>query len=206
MYDAVMRDVKEKTMSPIALRVSDRVHPNHISVAALVVGLVSVAAVTQGQIGLGLAFWAGNRVLDGLDGVVARSQGTQSDFGGYLDLLLDYVIYLTVPIAFIYARPSMAGLWATVFLISSFVMTIVSWAVLSAILEKRAWRESQTQIGGKLTTVEMPTGLIEGTETVIFYSLFFLLPAQITWLFWLMGALVLVSVAQRMIWAWRTLD
>ena len=40
----------------------------------------------------------------------------------------------------------------------------------------------------------------------MFYSLFFLLPAQVTWLFWLMGALVLVSVAQRMIWAWRTLD
>lgn len=206
MYDTALRDIKEKTFAPLALRLSSRIHPNHISVAALGVGLLSVAAVAQGEYGVGLALWAANRTLDGLDGVVARCQGTQSDFGGYLDLLLDYVIYLTVPIAFIYAQPSMAGLWAVVFLISSFVMTIVSWAVLSAILEKRAWRESQRQIGGKLTTVEMPTGLIEGTETVIFYSLFFLLPAQVTWLFWLMGALVLVSVAQRMIWAWRTLD
>ena len=206
MYDTVMRDVKEKTLAPIASHLSHRIHPNHISVAALGVGLASVVAVTQGQIGLGLAFWAGNRILDGLDGVVARCHGTQSDFGGYLDLLLDFVIYLTVPIAFVYAQPSPANLWTGLLLISSFVLNNISWAVLSAILERRAWRASQVNAGEKLTTVEIPTGLIEGTETVIFYSLFFLLPDQVAWLFGLMGALVLVTVVQRVSWAWRTLD
>jgi len=201
-----MRDVKEKTLAPIASHLSHRIHPNHISVAALGVGLASVVAVTQGQIGLGLAFWAGNRILDGLDGVVARCHGTQSDFGGYLDLLLDFVIYLTVPIAFVYAQPSPANLWTGLLLISSFVLNNISWAVLSAILERRAWRASQVNAGEKLTTVEIPTGLIEGTETVIFYSLFFLLPDQVAWLFGLMGALVLVTVVQRVSWAWRTLD
>lgn len=201
-----MRDVKEKTLAPIASHLSHRIHPNHISVAALGVGLASVVAVTQGQIGLGLAFWAVNRILDGLDGVVARYQGTQSDFGGYLDLLLDFVIYLTVPIAFVYAQPSPANLWTGLLLISSFVLNNISWAVLSAILEKRAWRAFQSNLGGKLTTVEIPTGLIEGTETVIFYSLFFLLPDQVAWLFGLMGGLVLVTVVQRVSWAWRTLE
>jgi phosphatidylglycerophosphate synthase len=206
MLDGVMRDYKEKTLVPVARYVSSSVHPNHVSLAALVVGLGSVWAVTQGQYGAGLALWAGNRMLDGLDGVVARQQGTQSDFGGYLDLLLDFIIYLTVPLAFIVAQPSQAALWAGIFLIGSYVLNNISWAVLSAILEKRAWRASQAGGGKKFTTVEIPTGLIEGTETVIFYSLFFLLPDQITWLFALMAVLVLVTVVQRVAWAWRTLD
>ncbi len=206
MYDTALRDIKEKTFEPFATRISSRIHPNHISVAALGVGLLSVAAVTQGEYGFGLAFWAGNRILDGLDGVVARCQGSQSDFGGYLDLLLDFVIYLTIPLAFIYANPSPAGQWAGTLLISSFVLNNISWAVLSSILEKRSWRMAQAEAGKKLTTVEIPTGLIEGTETVIFYSLFFLLPGQMVWLFGVMAALVMVTVVQRVVWAWRALD
>ena len=201
-----MRHVKEIALEPVALHLSARIHPNHISVTALGIGLASVAAVSQGAYGLGLALWASNRILDGLDGVVARTQGTQSDFGGYLDLLLDFVIYLTVPVAFVYAQPSLSGLWAAIFLVSSYVLNNISWAVLSAILEKRAWRAPQSGVGAKLTTVEIPSGLIEGTETVIFYSLFYLLPGQVVWLFSLMGGLVLVTVVQRVVWAWRTLD
>lgn len=206
MYDTALRDIKEKTFEPLALRLSDRIHPNHISVAALGVGLLSVAAVSQGAYGWGLAFWAGNRILDGLDGVVARCQGSQSDFGGYLDLLLDFVIYFTIPLAFIYAAPTEAIQWAGILLISSFVLNNISWAVLSAILEKRAWRASQAKAGEKLTTVEIPTGLIEGAETVIFYSLFFLLPGQVVWLFGAMAVLVGVTIVQRVAWAWRALD
>ena len=51
----------------------------------------------------------------------------------------------------------------------------------------------------------MPAGLVAGTETIVFYALFLLLPAYIVPLFLTMAALVLVGVTQRAVWAGRTL-
>jgi hypothetical protein len=69
---------------------------------------------------------------------------------------------------------------------------------LSAILEKR-------NLGAKtkkeLTTITMPPALIEGAETVIFYSLFLIFNKYSTFLFGLFGFLVFLTVCQRLIWA-----
>ncbi len=51
----------------------------------------------------------------------------------------------------------------------------------------------------------MPSGLIEGAETVVFYCLFLLWPGQVVGLFCVFAALVLVTVGQRLVWAARTL-
>lgn len=34
----------------------------------------------------------------GIDGLVARVSGQQTDFGGYLDILCDFVVYAAIPI------------------------------------------------------------------------------------------------------------
>ena len=108
-----------------------------------------------------------NRVLDGLDGVIARVHDKQSDFGGYLDLLLDFVVYLAVPLAFVGVTPTPVNLWAGIALLSAYVINLLSWSTLSALLEKR-----RLQSADRLTSVEMPPGLIEGAETILFYVSF----------------------------------
>ncbi len=201
MRDMALRVQKDRLLTPLVVRFAGAIHPNWVSVVALGVGLASAGAVLAGAPGWGLALWAGNRVLDGLDGLVARVHDKQSDFGGYLDLLLDFVVYLAVPLAFMVATPTSLNLWAGVTLLSSYILNILSWSVLSAILEKQ-----QRKSVGRITTVEMPTGLIEGAETILFYSLFFLLPAYVGWLMLLMGVLVLFTAGQRVLWAYRTLS
>ena len=198
MQDVALRARKDRLLTPLVMRLGRRVHPNTVSGIALGVGLLAAAAITQQAYWLGLALWAFNRILDGLDGLVARLFAKQSDFGGYLDLLLDFIVYLAIPLAFIYANPTPFNLWAGLALISVYVLNTISWTVLSAILEKQ-----QRQSDGRLTTVEMPSGLIEGAETIFFYSLFFILPAEVGWLFALMALLVLVTAAQRVRWAYR---
>jgi phosphatidylglycerophosphate synthase len=198
MRDAALRRQKDRWLEPLAMRWTANIHPNWISLAAMLVGLVGAVAVWQGMLWLGLLLWLINRTLDGLDGVVARKFGKQSDFGGYLDLALDYVVYLAVPLAFVAAAPSPALYWAALFLISSYVLNLMSWSVLSAILEKRRWQAKTRQ-----TTIEMPPGLIEGAETIAFYTLFFLLPGQVAWLFGLMALLVFFTAGQRIWWAYR---
>jgi phosphatidylglycerophosphate synthase len=200
MQDVALRARKDRLLTPLVMRLGRSVHPNTVSGIALGVGLLAAAAITQQAYWLGLALWAFNRILDGLDGLVARLFAKQSDFGGYLDLLLDFIVYLAIPLAFIYANPTPFNLWAGLALISVYVLNTISWTVLSAILEKQ-----QRQSDGRLTTVEMPSGLIEGAETIFFYSLFFILPAEVGWLFALMALLVLVTAAQRVRWAYRHL-
>lgn len=187
-------------MKPVVQHGLGSVHPNVISLIALAFGLLAAAVVTQQMYAIGLVLWLINRILDGIDGLAARVHGKQSDFGGYLDLLLDFIVYLTFPIAFVVAEPSTVKLWALVGLLSIYVLNTLSWTVLSALLEKRQ-QQSQRQ-----TSVEMPTGLIEGAETIVFYVLFCLLPGQIAVLFSVMAVLVLVTASQRIAWAYRYLN
>jgi len=187
-------------MTPMVHYMSTSIHPNVISIIALGVGLLAVGAIMVEAYLLGLVLWLLNRILDGLDGVVARVHHKQSDFGGYLDLLLDFIVYLAVPIAFIYAMPTAANLWAGIALLSVYVINLLSWTTLSALLEKR-----QLQTHKRLTSLEMPTGLIEGAETIAFYGLFCLLPNYVAYLFLVMSVLVLYTAGQRVWWAYKKL-
>ena len=200
MQDAYLRRQKDRLLTPMAGPVFSSIHPNTVSVIAMIIGLGSVAAIMLQLYWMGLFLWAFNRIMDGFDGVIARVHQKQSDFGGFLDLFLDFVIYLAVPVAFIWAMPTTANLWAGIALLGSYVMNSISWTTLAALLEKR-----QRQTINRLTSMEMPTGLIEGAETIIFYTLFYLLPGQIAPLFAVMAILVFYTASQRVWWAYQTL-
>jgi phosphatidylglycerophosphate synthase len=151
---------------------------------------------------LALVLWALNRVLDGLDGTLARLTGQQSDLGAYLDIVLDHLIYAAVPLGLALAAGTPAAFLALSLLLSSFYINGASWMYLAALLEKR---QAGAAAQGELTTVTMPSGLIEGAETVVFYTLFLLLPGAIVPLFVIMAVLVFVTAGQRVAWAIRAL-
>jgi phosphatidylglycerophosphate synthase len=200
MKDALLRREKDRLLRPLVARYLADVSPNQLSVIAVIPGIFAAVAVVYGWVEVGLFLWLLNRVLDGVDGLAARVHNKTSDWGGYLDLLMDWVIYLLVPLSFVWAMPTTQNLWAMIFLLVSFQVNTLSWTLLSAILEKR--REGDR---GRLTTMEMPTGLIEGAETVFLFSLFFLLPGYVAALFWIMGTLVFFTAGQRFWWAWHNL-
>jgi len=72
---------------------------------------------------MALAAIASNRLLDGIDGAVARHPRS-SPYGGYLDIFCDMVFYAAVPLGFSLARPDNA-IWAAL-LLASFVCTCAS--------------------------------------------------------------------------------
>ncbi|MEZ4605660.1 MAG: hypothetical protein R2865_02330 [Deinococcales bacterium] len=84
-------------------------------------------------------------------------------------------------------------------LLSSFYINAASWMYLAALLEKRAVKHS-------LTSIIMPAGLIEGAETILFFSLFMLFPEHLYQLFSLMATLVIITVIQRLWWVFRRLS
>jgi hypothetical protein len=52
----------------------------------------------------------------------------------------------------------------------------------------------------------MPAGLIGGAETIIFFSLFIILPQHLVSLYWIMAVLVVITIGQRLVWASQNLD
>lgn len=202
MIDSALRRAKDTVYRPFARRVARYVSPLTITAAGGIVGLGSAVAGWQGSMAIGLLLWWANRALDGLDGAVARATGRQSDFGGYVDQLVDFVMYTVIPIGLALRAPSFDLLLALAFLLGTFYINAGAFLYLSSILEQRA---SGARQRGEQTTIHMPRGIIEGFEAIVFYSLFFLFPGQLLSLFVILGALVLATAARHLIWAYRNL-
>ena len=202
MFDQYLRALKDRLLSPVAKALGPGLPPDAITWLACGTGIASALAVMGGRLGLALGLWLVNRVLDGLDGTQARVHGRESHFGAYLDIVLDFIVYAAIPAAIVAAGRSYDLALAGVLLLGSFYVNAASWIYLAAVLEMR--REGAAA-RGETTTITMPPGIVAGTETIVFYTLFFLLPSHQAALFTLMAVLVLASVALRLFWAVRHL-
>lgn len=126
-----------------------------------------------------------NRVSDGLDGAVARQpvfddpdnpEGhnvtAESDLGGYLDIVTDFIFYSGVIFFFALGRPEFMAHAA--FLIFSFIGTGSSFLAYAIIAAKRGM---DTEARGKKSFFHMG-GLAEGSETILVLVLICLIPDQ----------------------------
>ncbi|MCI0608321.1 MAG: CDP-alcohol phosphatidyltransferase family protein [Anaerolineae bacterium] len=199
MFDTSLRQFKDHVGTPLARRMS-RVPPLAISLLALIVGVLASFAAFKNQYLWAFGLWILNRVLDGLDGLIARMHGRQSDFGGYVDILTDFIVYALLPIGLVAGSASSERYLALAIMLAAFYVNTASWMYLAAILEKRNTHNSDTQ-----TTIIMPAGIIGGFETILAYGIFLLFPAYITILFSVFSALVCITIIQRLIWAKQNL-
>jgi phosphatidylglycerophosphate synthase len=202
VFDTWLRAFKDRLVSPWLRHVSPAVRPNMVSILACAVGVTASAAAWQRRYGLALVLWLANRALDGIDGALARAQEAQTDFGGYLDVVLDFVVYALLPIGLVAGAPTSDAWHAAVVLLATYYINAASWLYLSAILERRS---AGAAARGERTTVTMPSGLIGGTETIVLYALFLIVPSHLAALFVVTAILVALTVVQRLVWAARTL-
>jgi len=195
LFDARLRKLIDPTLNRIAsLVVRGRIGANAITLAgaALVIPLF-YALLAQNWI-LALALLLANRVLDGLDGAVARLCGPTA-WGGYLDSLCDYLFYIAVPLGFAFAAP--ANELSALILTASFILTAVSFLALAAIMAGR-------DLGHGTKAFTYSSGLMEGGETIAFFVAMCLFPALFPQLALLFAALCGVTVLQRL-WQARRL-
>lgn len=194
MIDARLRPVKDRAARPLAAALARRCGPFPLTVAALAAGLAAAGAAAAGLVVVSVVLWLANRLLDGLDGAVARERGASSDLGGYVDIVADTVVYAAVPLGIAVAVDDRAAWIAVAALIATFYVNAVSWAYLAALLEKRRAGAATT---GEITSVRMPAGLVEGAETVVLMTIMLAFPSQaVTW-FAVTAALVAMTVVHR---------
>jgi phosphatidylglycerophosphate synthase len=202
VIDKHLRRPKEQVLNAPAAVLPRSLHPTGVTLLALAVGILAAVVIAFGAYWWGLALWIINRMLDGLDGTLARRANLQSDLGGYLDIVLDHIVYAAIPLALVLSAPSYLAALGLAILFASFYINGASWMYLAALLEKRNRGASSRQ---EMTTVTMPSGLVEGAETIVLFSLFLIFPGQLPILFGIMAVLVMVTAGQRVVWAVRNL-
>jgi phosphatidylglycerophosphate synthase len=120
-----------------------------------------------------------------------------SDFGGYLDIVGDFVFYLAVPLGFGLADP--ANLAPALILMGCFGLTGISFLAFATIAAKRSL---ETTAHGKKSFF-YNTGLAEGTETIIVFILFCLWPQHFPTIALAYAGLCILTVIQRTAAAWN---
>lgn len=198
MLDSTLRPYVDPSLNRIAAWLAARkVTPNAVTMAGFALGLAAAAAIGFGSFYAGLALMAASRLCDGLDGAVARIAGN-TDFGGYLDLVLDFAFYGAIPLGFAFADPAKNGLPAAALLLS-FYFNGASFLAFAAVAEKRGLRE---QARGKKTLL-FTAGLAEATETYAVFAAMCVFPASFAALAWIYGAACLFTALSRVLLASR---
>jgi phosphatidylglycerophosphate synthase len=191
MFDARLRPLIDPPLNAAGRWLAARgVTANALTILGLLVGLSAAAAVSQRAYVLALALIVANRILDGLDGAVARVRGP-SDFGGYLDSLCDFAFYVAVPLGFATAAP--ANALPAAILIASFTITGVSFLAFAAVAAKRGL---ETNAYGTKSFF-YSTGIAEGAETIAVFVLMAMFPTYFAQIAYGYTALCLLTVAQR---------
>ncbi len=194
MLDLRLRTVKDRVLGPVAASLAGRVAPLMLSVIGMLLCVGAGVLAWQSAPLLAVSCWLAGRLLDGLDGPVARSRGRESDIGGYADLLLDTIGYAAIPLGVAAGANDLRHWAVAAVLLATFYVNAVSLLLLSSILEKRSYGRAHS---GETTTVTLPPALIEGTETIVFFTLALAIPAWADTVFVVMAIGVVVSVLQR---------
>ena len=164
--------------------------PGVVTGAGWIVGLGACVAAAMGLWSAALVLWLANRLFDGLDGPVARASGATA-CGGFFDLVADVSVYggFVVGVAVAIPRARVACLA----LLFAYYVSGTAFLAVSSLLETRG----QRGIDGR--SFRFVGGLAEGTETVVVYVLFCLLPHFAPTLAWTFAVVVSVTAVQRVV-------
>lgn len=200
MLDARIRPRIDPLLDAFGRRLLARgIRADAVTVAGFGLGLVAIACTASGAFLAGLGFFLLNRLCDGVDGALARLRGI-TDLGGFVDIVLDFLIYAGMVFAFAAANPATHALPAA-FLLWSFMGTGSSFLAFAIFAAKRG-----------LVSPERGTksfyylgGLAEGSETILFLVLCALFPDAFPALAWSFAGLCWLTTLGRIGTALRSL-
>ncbi|WP_367716192.1 CDP-alcohol phosphatidyltransferase family protein [Nitratireductor sp. GISD-1A_MAKvit] len=185
-------------LSSIAMRlVAAGVQANMVTYAGLGLGGAAATAIALQGYWAGLALILLSRLCDGLDGAVARIHG-KTDFGGYLDIVLDFAFYGAVPLGFVIADPAANAIAGAVLLLAFYVngASFLAYAIM-------AEKHGLTSNARGEKSLFFTTGLAEASETLAVFALMCLFPSWFPALAYSFAALTAYTTVSRMVLAGR---
>ncbi|MBW6392356.1 CDP-alcohol phosphatidyltransferase family protein [Billgrantia antri] len=176
------------------------IEPDQVTATSFVIGMLSLPLLALEWYLAALAAILLNRLGDGVDGALARLTGRSSDAGGFLDIGLDFVFYAAVVLGFALADPSTNAL-AAAFLLFAFIGTGTSFLAFAIMAARHGLERPRFQ----QKAFYYLHGLTEGTETILAFVLFCLLPHHFVLLATLFAVACLVTTITRIWGGYRTL-
>ncbi|WP_350635519.1 CDP-alcohol phosphatidyltransferase family protein [Pseudoalteromonas sp. GW168-MNA-CIBAN-0100] len=172
MLDKFITPVIKPLLTPVVMIMHKRgITADQLTVVGFLVGLLAVPL-------LAFEIWYGalvaialNRILDGLDGALARYANQSSSAGGFLDITLDFLFYAAIPLGFILANPEQNAIAGSL-LLATFIGTGSSFLAFAIAAEKFKLEKPQF----KYKSFYYLNGLTEGTETIALFIAFCIWP------------------------------
>jgi len=164
---------------------------NFITLTAVAVGLAVLIPLAMQNYLMALALIAVNRVLDALDGAVARRKGI-TDLGGFFDVVGDFIFFGAVVLGFALAEPEANALAAS-WLLFAFMGAEASFLAYAALAEKHHFH---TERHGQ-KSIFFLGGLVEGVETIAAFVLACIFPQWFPWIAVIFGVLCWMTTGAR---------
>lgn len=210
MFDIPLRPLKDFLASPLLSLVPSTVQPTHITLLAFLAGLGACSYAAAGDAAASTSLFLLNRLLDCMDGGLARARGTSSEVGGFMDLLCDFVVYSLIPlsIASSLGQPENCietwgrGSWSSIAVLeASFYLNNFVLFYAAAITEKASVRSTKDGRGEhEVTSLNMRPALVEGFESGVFFTAMLAFPSYLFVLAWGMSMCVFIGTVQRIGW------
>jgi len=167
------------------------VSPSTLTLSGFGVGLLAMGAIIHHYYLTAALLILINRLLDGLDGAVARNTA-QSDFGGVLDISCDFIVYSGIVFAFGLSDPE--NTFYAAFLIFSFIGPITTFLAYAIVAAKH--QINTTRRGIK--SFYHLGGICEGTETALLLLIICLFPESFPWAAMVFGTLCWLTTIGRL--------
>ena len=171
MFDRQIQKYTQKPLQYIAKLFLKFISANHMTLIGFGFGVLMCLSIIIDQYLIAIIFLFFNRLSDGLDGVMARLQ-TPTPLGGYLDIVLDFLIYGGFVLSFGITEQN--NTFLSMILLFCYIGTGSTFLARAAILPSLNNQNSNEEIP---KSFRYAVGLIEGTETIIFMVLCLLFPS-----------------------------
>jgi phosphatidylglycerophosphate synthase len=190
MIDNRFRALLPKYVKPLVkLLAGLGLSPNQVTLLGLGVSLFAALAVGTGFFALALALWWLSRLFDALDGIYARAYNKTSDFGAFLDIQMDMLAYSTMIIGLYWQFPEYSLQWMIILL--CYVLCISGALGLGSFENTHGIDDSSGR------GLRIATGLAEGGETGIAYTVFLLFPGSIAVTSWIWISILAITIVSR---------
>ena len=200
MFDRQIQKYTQKPLQYIAKLFLKFISPNHMTLIGFSFGLLMCLSIIIDQYLIAIIFLFLNRLSDGLDGTMARLQNP-TPLGGYLDIVLDFLIYGGFVLSFGITEQNNTLL--SMILLFCYIGTGSTFLAKAAILPSLTNQNLNEEIP---KSFHYAVGLVEGTETIAFMVLCLLFPNLFIYFSFIFIILCLITIAFRIIVCYKELS
>ena len=200
MFDRQIQKFTQKPLKYIAKLFLKFISPNQMTFIGFSFGVLMCLFIIIDQYLFATIFLFLNRLSDGLDGTMARLQ-TPTPLGGYLDIVLDFLIYGGFVLSFGITEQNNTLL--SMVLLFCYIGTGSTFLAKAAILPSLTNQNLNEEIP---KSFHYAVGLVEGTETIVFMILCLLFPNFFIYFSFIFIILCLITIVFRIIVCYKELS